>query len=213
MNMIFSRAAWLYLRTPIVIVEYIKTVINNDYTRREWCWGADAAGRCFRELSEYRALYQAVARRIKRSRGVEPFPIQSARGVWRILMLREDGEKGLDCELARLLAKATLTRLRTEQNENRFSILYFQLIRFLLYLLRYRKTDPSCFDPNDWRSMDVFEQTMDSMKKARKYFNRRRNFSKATRIKRIADGFEQYLHYKGSEDILTLLSEEAGGID
>lgn len=212
MNKVFTRAAWLYFSTPAVIVDYISDLLQRDLAGREWRWAADAAGRCFREVGQFNHLFRSIALRITQHSGVEAFPIEAARGIWRVLMLRPDGQEGLNRQLANVFAKATLNRLLMQQDMQNFNNLYFQLIRLLLYLLRIRKSDPSCFDPNDKNSIKVFEKSIESMERAKRYFHNRDN-TKATKVSLIADGFNKYLNYEGSEDLLTLLGEAAGGLE
>jgi hypothetical protein len=80
---------------------------------------------------------------------------------------------------------------------------YFQVIRLLLYLLRYRRTDPLCFDPNLPQSISVFEKAKESMALAKRSF--RSDSTKAGKIQRIIEGFGKYLHYEGTEDVITLI--------
>ena len=57
---------------------------------------------------------------------------------------------------------------------------------------------------------EVFEEAMESMAEAKRFFSRTRNFGKAKRVQSIINGFEKYLHYEGTEDVLTVLSDLAG---
>ena len=50
------------------------------------------------------------------------------------------------------------------------------------------------------------------MTEAKKFFTSRMRFNKAERVKEIIDGFERYLHYEGTEDVLTVLGDLAGDI-
>lgn len=112
--------------------------------------------------------------------------------------------------MAKLFARCALDRLINEQKKGNYKNLYFQLILLLLYLLRYRKTDPSCFDPNSPQTIEVFEEAIGSMSVAKKFFYKFHDNGKAKRVQNIIDGFEKYLHYEGTEDILTVLGDLAG---
>ena len=125
-------------------------------------------------------------------------------------MLRREGEKGLDRETAQLFAGRALERLHREQAVANFSTLYFQLIRLLLYLLRIRRTDPACFDPNSPSDISAFHEAMESMAAAERYFSRRGFLHKAQQVLNIRDGFEKYLRYEGTEDVLIRLDDLTG---
>jgi len=160
---------------------------------------------------DFRILFKAIAFRAMRTTGgAESFPIQAARAICRVLMFRKDGEKGLDCDMAKLFASRVIERLQREAEEENFKILYFQLILLLLYLLRYRRSDPLCFDPNSLETIEVFEGAIESMDKAKKFFSKSCENRKTGRVQNVIDGFEKYLYYEGTEDVLTLLGGLAG---
>jgi hypothetical protein len=128
-------------------------------------------------------------------------------------MFRKNGEKGLDRNMAQLFAQRAMEGLQEQQGAQNFRTLYFQLIRLLLYLLRYRRTDPACFDPNSLQSIGVFLEAIESMVEAKRYFAKTGGFGKARQIQEIIEGFENHLHYKGTEHFLTVLGDLAGDRD
>jgi hypothetical protein len=81
------------------------------------------------------------------------------------------------------------------------------MVQLLLYLLRYRRSDPSCFDPNLPQSIFVFEEAKRSMVFAKNSFPK--HSAKAAQIQRIIEGFDKYLHYEGTEDMITVLKDLA----
>jgi hypothetical protein len=205
---VFSRAAWLYSSTPDNITAYIREILTGKFTRR-WSSAAEAASRVFVREEDFRTLFQAIARRADSSSdGVASFPIQAPRAICRVLMFRKDGEKGLDRYMAQLFANRALERMEQQQRAQKFSTLYFQLVRLLLYLLRYRRTDPACFDPNVPESIAVFDKAMESMIVAK-----RKNFRRARQLQDLIDGINNYLYYEGTEDVLTVLEDLAGDMD
>jgi len=207
----FSRAAWLYASTPDNVIAYVKEILTEDFTQQRWGWAVEAASRTFTLEEEFHTLFKAIARRARRSiAGFQSFPIQSARAICRVLMFRENGEKGLNGDMATLFTRRALDRLYKEQKRQNFNILYFQLILLLLYLLRYRKAEPACFDPNSPQTIEVFENAMQSMSVAKKFFSKKRIFGKARRVQYIIDGFEKYLHYEGTEDLPTVIGGFTG---
>jgi hypothetical protein len=208
---VFTRASWLYTSTPHIIIEYIKDILAGDYTPRNWGWAVEAASRTFVKVEDFQILFKAIYSRAKRNiLNVVPFPIQSARAICRVLIFRKDGDKGLNRQMAQLFAKRALKRLYDEENTENFQILYSQLILLLLYLLRYRRSDPSCFDPDSSETIEIFEGVMKSMEKAKEFFSSRDEVNKANRVQNIIDGFEKYLYYEGTEDVLTVLGDLAG---
>ena len=125
-------------------------------------------------------------------------------------MFREDGEKGLNSDMAITFACSALERINKEEQEENFKNLYFQLITLMLYLLRYRKSNPACFDPNNDSTLDVFKKTMESMEVAKEYFFSKRENGRARKVRNIIEGFNKYLFYEGTEDVLTVLGDLAG---
>jgi hypothetical protein len=211
---VFSRAAWLYTSTPQNIVTYVRGILIGDFLRREWMWAIEAASRIFASEEDFRILFKAIAGRAGRNiAGTRPFPIQAARAICRVLMFRKNGEKGLDRNMAQLFAQRAMEGLQEQQGAQNFRTLYFQLIRLLLYLLRYRRTDPACFDPNSLQSIGVFLEAIESMVEAKRYFAKTGGFGKARQIQEIIEGFENHLHYKGTEHFLTVLGDLAGDRD
>ena len=210
-DIMFSRASWLYTSTPSNVIDYAKSILAAGFRRAKWNEATEAASRTFVIEEDFGKLFQSIAHRAKRTIGIaNPFPIQAARAICRVLMFRNNGEKGLDCNMAKLFARRAVERLQEKQEQENFQILYFQLILLLLYLLRYRKTEPLCFDPNSPQTMEVFERAMESMAEAKKFFIRTHGPEKADRVQSIIDGFEKYLHYEGTEDVLTVLGDLAG---
>ncbi len=207
----FSRASWLYTSTPHNVIAYVKDILTGDFTLAKWGWATEAASRTFVKEEDFRILFKAITYRARSTiERFKPFPIQTARAVCRVLMFRKDGEKGLDSDMAKLFAHRVLERLHKEEGEENFKTLYFQLILLLLYLLRYRRSDPSCFDQNSQQTIEVFEDAIESMDKAKEFFSKTRENRKAERVQNIIDGFEKYLYYEGTEDVLTLLGGLAG---
>ena len=210
-DMVFSRASWLYASTSRNITAYIKDILDSNFKQRRWMWATEAASRSFTNEEEFHILFKAIASRARRKiQNIEPFPIQAARAICRVLMFRKDGEKGLDCNIANLFARRAIERLYIEQKNKNFKILYFQLILLLLYLLRYRRTDPLCFDPSSTQTIEIFEEAKSSMAVAKRFFHRTREFGKAKRIQNIIDGFDKYLNYEGTEEVLTVLGGLTG---
>ncbi|RLA81391.1 MAG: hypothetical protein DRG33_00715 [Deltaproteobacteria bacterium] len=199
LDRIFTRAAWLYASTPSNIVAYVRNTLTSWISPQRWNWAVEAASRAFVKAEDFQLLFQAIARRVRSDpSNVKTFPINAARATCNVLMLRKEGEKGLDRDMAQLFAKCALQRLLNEQEKLNFRTTYFQVIRLLLYLLRYRKTDPSCFDPNVPQRVAVFEKAKKSMEIAKSSFPA--HSPKRKQIQKIIEGFDKFLHYEGTEE-------------
>jgi hypothetical protein len=207
-NKIISRAAWLYASTPPSIVAHLRKILQAGHNYTGWNSAVEAASRSFVKVEDFQLLFQSIARRAKSDPSDEmTFPIQSARSICNVLMLRKDGERGLDRDMAQLFAQRALQRLLKEQQEGNFKMTYFQVVRLLLYLLRYRRTDPSCFDPNLPKSVLVFQEAQKSMEDAKSSFPK--YSTKVGQIQKIIEGFDKYLHYEGTEDVISVLRDLA----
>ena len=208
---LFSRASWLYKATPVNVTAYVKQVLTGDFMAARWGRAVEAASRFFVEVDDFQLLFECIARRARVTwESFESFPIQTARGICRVLMFRQDGEKGLSADMARMFANRALERLQQEQKTGSFSMLFFQVILLVLYLLRFRRSDPLCFDARDAHTFAMFHKVMETMDMARAYFSDHNQDAKALRVAQIAEGFEKYLYYEGTEDLLTVLGEFAG---
>lgn len=210
LNMMFSRAAWLYASTPSNIVAYIRDILPIWSSPQRWNWAVEAASRAFFNVEDFRLLFQSIAHRAESDPSDErTFPSNAVRSICNVLMLRRDGERGLDRYMAQLFAHRALQRLLKEQEGGNFKMTYFQAIRLLLYLLRYRRTDPVCFDPNLPQSISVFEEAEKSMEFAKSSFPK--NSTKSKKVQKIIEGFNKYLHYEGTEVGIPELIELAEG--
>ncbi len=205
---IITRAGWLYCAAPPNLLGGIRRILNDGHLSWGWKAAVEAGGRAFANVKDFRLLFKSVARR-ERSNRVEDttFPIYSARSVCRILMLREDGEKGLDRDMTQLFANRAFLRLYREQKKETFKSVYFQMLQLLLYLLRYRRSDPLCFDPSIASSIFPFEQAKKSMEFAKGTFPKQSK--KPEQIQKIIEGFDKYLHYEGTEDVISVLRDLA----
>ena len=209
---IFTRATWLYASAPKTVNAYITKILSGDFAPARWLWAAEAASRSFVKEAEFRFLFNAIARRASRTfDNIPSLPHQAAKSICRVLMFRKNGDKGLDSDMANLFAFRALERLRQEERQENFQNLYFELIELFYYLLRFRRSDPSCFDPSVPQTIKVFEDAMASMENAKNYyFSRQNQRTKADKVQYIIDGLRKYLYYEGTEDVLTVLGEMAG---
>jgi hypothetical protein len=208
LHQVCSRAAWLYGATPPNITAYLRSILRAGYTTGGWNTAVEAASRAFDDVKDFQLLFLSIAHLAQSDPSDhKTFPIHAARSICRILMLRRDGERGLDRNMAQLFAHRALQRLLKEQEEKKFKMLYFQMVRLLFYLLRYRKIEPLTFDSNLPQTVVAFEEAKKSMITAKESFPK--GGKKAGQIQKLIEGFDRYLRYEGTEDIISVLNELA----
>jgi hypothetical protein len=211
-NKVFVRATWLYASAPNQVTKHVKNVLLQNCYSGVWNWAVEAASRSFSELESYRFLFDAIALCARRKDISQPFPIQSARAICRVLMFREKGYLALNQETVELFLKRAVERLVREHQNQRYQRVFFQVVMLLLYLLRYRKADPDAFEPNKNDGISVFEKALECLRKAFEYFSNTGHGGDALRMRRIIEGFRRYLHYEEGEDVPTLVAPLAGDI-
>ena len=209
-NRLFVRATWLYASTPDAVIKYVEDILSRNGQAKIWNWAAEAASRAFTGVGYYRFLFSAIARYSRRTDVNQPFPIQSARAVCRVLMFRQDGYKGLDPDLAELFTKLALKRLHEETNTGKYDRLFFQLVLLIFYLLRFRKADSDAFAPDTEEGIPISVKVIECLQEAHQHFHAKRQTGKAVRAKKIIDGFKRYWHYEGGEDVITIIGDFAG---
>lgn len=205
LSKIISRSGWLYLSAPPELIDEMRRILREHHYSSEWRAAVEAGSRAFAKIDDFRLLFHSIANLASDDQFEhKTFPIYAARAICNVLMFRQDGERGLDNKMAQLFARRALQRLLNQQEKMNFKSLYFQLIRLLLYLLRYRRSDPLCFDPDEPSSISSFEKAKKSMEFAKITFPK--HSKKRVQIQQIIDGFDKYLHYEGTEDIISVLS-------
>jgi len=173
-----SRITWLYTSTPLNVIDYLRNNFTYQLAPGRFNRFVEAAGRAFNQPNDFKLLFRTIAlntgerRRLvaDQQNNALPFPINSQRAICSSLMYRRESGQYLNHEDAVFFAKHALKRLRHAE-QNNFNRLYFQLIRLLLYLLRCRRSNPSCFDPNNKKEIRPFLDAIDSMEKARKHLS------------------------------------------
>lgn len=204
---LMTRAAWLWLRTPAAVVDYTRDILATHKYGTRWNYAVEAASRCFGGQENIRFLLDKIARRAENHEVMEPFPINAARAIYRVLAFRPNGESSMSVGQARFFAGKALERLMKDQDENHFKGRYFENIRLMFFLLRCRRTNPDCFDPNDEFSIKPFIAAKESLKVARKsrfILNAHRRA-----VDNIIEGIDQFLHYQGSETIIEVIGKLA----
>ncbi|WP_028316586.1 hypothetical protein [Desulfatibacillum aliphaticivorans] len=213
LNKVFTRAGWLFTSAPANIAAHVKQILV-DRARvkpQQLNWALESGSRIFQKKDDIWVLFHAIKWRMEHTRqNAQPFPNQAAKAICFILMYRQGGEQGLNRTQARAFATQAMKRIQNEQTKGNFKNLYFQLVRLLLYLLRFRKVDPDCFSPDFPITISPFEKALESMDHAVNYFTNLGQFNKVNQVKQLQEGFEKYLKYEGTENVIDVLDDLAG---
>jgi len=235
MGHIISQAGFLYKAIPSNIIECIRNILNQGSTHRLWNSAVKTAGLSFVNVDDFRLLFRSIVSHIQKDNydnGL--FTQQAGRSICRILMFRKNGQQGLDRSMAVLFSERAYDRLKHMENINNFSRVYFQMIELLLYLLRYRKSDPTCFDSDEPDS--IFQKAIKSLEKAKIFMEedlinldekfkslkisnkpshrvQSRMYKVQSIVKKIEDvieKFDKYIHYQGTEEGIPALTNLTG---
>lgn len=201
------QASRLYNGAPEVVKSFFRTEL--PYIKAgNWIHLVKAAGRVLHTKHDLELLCKLVARRTTKE-GLIPFPMQSADALGMILRFHESAPSAMTGEQVFTFAEKGIERLWEEDRKGKYKNLYFSLIEFLLYLLRFRIVDEDCFNPDDAEAMQPFEEAKRSMKNCRAFYEKRNDTAKVNRVAAIIEGFDNYLHYRGDASIVSVIRQEA----
>ncbi|WP_174405365.1 hypothetical protein [Desulfovibrio subterraneus] len=198
------RSSWLWAATPQVVTGYIEEFISNHkYHDATWNHIIESASRCFTKETQFKLLCKIIHKRSSTGRG-NSFPIQSMRSLSRILVIREQGWRGLDSDMARHFADRAADIICDEVKSNNIKQKFFQGVFLILALLRFRATDPSFLDPVNQSS--VFRQIEDCFREGIEIARRQGNAEKVQLIKKTID----FMYSKGCKGIISQVASQAG---
>jgi hypothetical protein len=192
MQALLSRVTWMYIATPLRIIDYIRAGLRND--RCSASMGnvlIESAGKCFQAENDIRLLFEHIVVRA----GAGKFPIQSLRAASRVLRYREQAPSALTEESALGLAQLTLSLMEQEAQANKYAAKFFQSVLLLLYLLRFRKLN-ECFSPQNASAMKRFERGMLLIQKSIDYFSTQKDHAKVGKSKAALKDFEDFVHQR-----------------
>lgn len=207
LDRIFTRASWLWGSTPSVIVEHVVDVLKSSSGTSRWNWAVEAGARSFLPETHQKFLISKIVNRV-RTDGAMPIPINAARALCYVLMYRKSASLHLNCDDADVIASSVVERLKDETKNNKYMMLFFQLVLLLLYLLRVRENSSDCFDRNIKGATTAYDDACDCLESAAKYLGST-HYEKAQKALKIKSGIEKYIDYSGSEDVVTVLKELA----
>jgi len=206
----FYPATWLFSKTPDNINDHLCSILVEHFSMiTNWNWAIEAASRSFKILSHFRILFKAICDRIDDPQMANPFPIQSARSVWRVLAFRENGFEGLDRHQAKLLVNQSVQMMEDEAGHNNFDRRYFQAAQLFFFLLRFRCKDGTFLNPENLDDKYLFDRAKVCLKDAKTYFSERQQGIRALRAQEILSGIESYMYFKGKGVII--FDEFTGG--
>lgn len=190
---IISKATWLYGRTPDNIRKFIYDIFSNGKDIVGLNWIIEGAGKCFNDINDMEIFYKYVLRRADSGK----FNIMCMRAASRLLRLRNDAPQSLNKNQAKRLAKCALEKMEEERDKGNFEQNFFQGALLLLYLLRYRKIDDA-FLMDDTGNMTIFKKGQNLLDGAAKHFRKMNNASRAVKVEKSAQEFQEYLEYRAT---------------
>ncbi len=203
-----TRVSCFFAKTPKSVVQEIRKYIKRRPYGQNWNYGVEAAGRCFLAEEDFAFLYDEIFKRI-RSDHHNPFPIESARALWRSLSLRKNSPKAMTYERAKTFTGEAVKIMEQETRDDNYKNKFFQAARLFLFLLRFRTVKPDFLDPDNKLDSDIFERTLNCLRAAERYFSRA-NVPGTDRARELVIGIEKFMRYEGSNDILAILDDLAG---
>jgi hypothetical protein len=205
LSRLIIRGSWLMGATPDSLLKAIRYVLQDHLRGIRWVWVVGAAGRAFRSTDDIALLIQAVVNRFRSGQNI-PFPMPAINAVCRILMYRSNGQDGLDENTAHALLGATCDVLDQYATQRRFIGKFFQGLRLLLYLLRWRKRQ-SAFIKKDSAAAQELLAKLDHYAQGIKHALT--GIKRANTVK-IIEGIKEFVNFSGSRTTLDLLKVMAG---
>jgi hypothetical protein len=203
-NQKFYQTTWLFLSTPENIVNYLSDVLSDNFAIvNNWNWVIEAASRSFRKASQFHILFGTICDRINSGQAANPFPINSARSVWRVLAFRERGFEALERNQAELLVNQSVQMMEDEASATNFDRRYFQAARLFFFLLRFRCKDGSFLNPENLKDKHIFDRAKECLQNAKTFFKIRQQMeARASRAQEILSGIESYMYFRGKGVII-----------
>lgn len=200
------RGSWLMGATPEALLKPMRYVLQNRLRGLTWGFVVDAAGRAFSNNHDLVILFEAVVHRTKHNHHL-PLPMQSINAISRALMYRPNGQDVLDDVMADTLVRETLKVLDEHALEQRFKKKFFQGLRLLLYLLRYRKRQPGFLD----KESEEGRKLLGKLNNYRNDINHVLTGARRAAAVEIMDGIKDFVNFAGSTatlELLTAMAEE-----
>ncbi len=211
MEKLIIRGSWLWGGTPENISLYLEDylALKDIHQPQQWNYFIESASRCFTSQSQFQCLFSAIYRRLKRPpRTGLPFPNESARSIYRILIYRDNAQSALSEDQAHAFLYQSLRLIEQELTAHNIKQKFFQAVTLFFGLLRYRKKNPKFVDPDENRYAGIFEELKTCLEKAKDIVRVSRP-NAADRLTELLDSIMAYMRYDGAPGIIEILLKEA----
>jgi len=208
------RGSWLWLSTPSCIVNKLELFLEqNKYVEypARWNYYVEASSRCFSKTRSINKLFKAIHKRIQSPppNGGNPFPINSARAIYRVLIYRANGHEGLNEKLVDSFLNQSILMLKTEVKRTNLDRKFFQAVLLFSYILRYRKKNPDFLNPEKKENQAIFEDVFGLLDIAQRWFDRNYNPARAHRLNQALENIKNFMCYEGTPGLIHIITDEA----
>jgi hypothetical protein len=186
-------ATWLYAGAPPEVIHYLKDELTTQGKASPQDV-IEAASRAFTAVEDFEVLYRAIIGRIQDPGGKTPFPIYSARAIYRVLELRASSPAAMTRTMAETFVEQALRNMEKCIEEDNFKHTFFQALKLFLYLLRYREIDQTFLRYDHTRDRHQFERVIQGLDVAR---SRPREFARAEKIAQLRGGNREVYVFRG----------------
>ena len=200
---LITRATWLYGATPINITTRIsREIIGTNVPVRI----IEAGSRSLTNTQSITDLFNCIAKKVQQD---SKFVIQNIRSCNNILTLRRNGQDALNGKTSKIFLKAILKEISSFAVSKNYKRKFFVSIKLLLYLLRYRKSDPDFLKVDSREN----ERIKNDLAEYLVGMEERMPAQRFAQAKEIISGTIDYLNYSGKTDFLNILTEYSGADD
>ena len=208
-------ASWLLGGAPKQVVEYLTEVLLAGNQAMGLVY---SAGRCLAEERALAVLFQAASDRFRQVGGLrQELPVHWSRALRYVLEMREGAPRAMTNEQAQLFLRQIVSRMRRElgkirraKGQNVFHS-FFDAAKLFVYLLRYREKNMSFLSERDEENSEIFAQIIEILDSAKGLFEGKwKRHPNAQKARALIDEIVKYMHFEGTENIVTVLAELAG---
>ena len=171
LNKLMSRTAWLYTSTPQNIVSHIRTILQKGFPLKGWNSAVEAASRVFVNIEDFELLFKSIAQRAQSNPSEErTFSRSNLHSICRVLDVQKGWGKALDKKWLNSSPAVPCKDCSRRRENAILPCSTSKLFGSFFYLLRYRRSDPSCFDPSVPQTVYVFEAAQKAWRSRKTYY-------------------------------------------
>lgn len=194
LRLLLSRATWLWRATPPEIADFIRNgLVQGGATPAMNNAIVESASKCLADRAELRHFFD----RIRLDAVLGGFNIFSMRSADRVLRFRAEAPHALDAAMALDLAERTADLLKSQAAMGNFKNIFFQGVRLMISLLRFRMVDPGFASPGT-AEMPPFERVAELVDQAAASLAAGGDARKADRARAARADLEDFLHRRAS---------------